>query len=539
MTDDTGERSPREPDSSRSPEGKSIARAAGSISAATFLSRVLGFVRDVLIARLFGAALLTDAFFVAFAIPSMFRRLLTEGALTSAFIPVYSDVRAQQGERSARLFSGAMTVSLTALLAGVCLLGIYFARPLVVALAPGFAGSAEKLDLTARLTQIMFPFLFFIGLSAIAVGVLNSARRFFLPALAPVVQNLVMIAALVVAGGLVEANAAVKWLAWGVVAGGALQLLIQLPLISKLGISPIPVLPWRAPSVGRCLALMGPAAFGMAILQINVLIDRWLASFLAEGSISYLYYANRLVQFPHGILSLAVAAAAFPLLADREARGRHGKEEGSARSPLDKAGRLTLFITLPAAFGLIALARPIMEVLFERGAFVAADSSASAAALRAYALGLVFFGFVRLMAAAYHSRLDTKTPVRCANWAVLANVAGSVALMFPLGFVGLALATTLASALNAWLLLAGLRETEDWPGGDLVRTAKQLLPVSAAMGAGLYLFNWVFWPAGADIWVRAGVLSLEVIGGTAAYLLVSWFVMPDSAALWRTALRRA
>ncbi|MDP6280001.1 MAG: lipid II flippase MurJ, partial [Nitrospinota bacterium] len=178
MTDDTGEHSPREPDSSRSPEGKSIARAAGSISAATFLSRVLGFVRDVLIARLFGAALLTDAFFVAFAIPSMFRRLLTEGALTSAFIPVYSDVRAQQGERSARLFSGAMTVSLTALLAGVCLLGIYFARPLVVALAPGFAGSAEKLDLTARLTQIMFPFLFFIGLSAIAVGVLNSARRF-------------------------------------------------------------------------------------------------------------------------------------------------------------------------------------------------------------------------------------------------------------------------------------------------------------------------------------------------------------------------
>jgi putative peptidoglycan lipid II flippase len=469
----------------------------------------------------------------------MFRRLLTEGALTSAFIPVYSDVRAQQGERSARLFSGAMTVSLAALLAGVCLLGIYFARPLVVALAPGFAGSAEKLGLTARLTQIMFPFLFFIGLSAIAVGVLNSARRFFLPALAPVVQNLVMIAALVVAGGLVEANAAVKWLAWGVVAGGALQLLIQLPLISKLGISPIPVLPWRAPSVSRCLALMGPAAFGMAILQINVLIDRWLASFLAEGSISYLYYANRLVQFPHGILSLAVAAAAFPLLADREARGRHGKGEGSARSPLAEAGRLTLFITLPAAFGLIALARPIMEVLFERGAFVAADSSASAAALRAYALGLVFFGFVRLMAAAYYSRLDTKTPVRCANWAVLANVAGSVALMFPLGFVGLALATSLASALNAWLLLAGLRETEDWPGGDLARAAKHLLPVSAAMGAGLYLFNWVFWPTGADIWMRAGFLSLEVIGGAAAYLLVSWFVMPDSAALWRTALRRA
>lgn len=548
MTDDTGEHPPKEPDSSRSPpnsprspEGKSIVRVAGSIGAATFLSRVLGFVRDVLIARFFGAALLTDAFFVAFAIPSMFRRLLTEGALTSAFIPVYSDVRAQQGERSARLFSGAMTVSLAALLAVLCLLGIYFARPLVVALAPGFAGSVEKLELTARLTRVMFPFLFFIGLSAIAVGVLNSARHFFIPALAPVVQNIVMIAALLVAGGLVETNEAVIWLAWGVVAGGALQLLVQLPLISKLGISPIPALPWRAPSVGRCLTLMGPAAFGMAILQINVLIDRWLASFLADGSISYLYYANRLVQFPHGILSLAVAAAAFPLLADREARGRLGKGEGqaSARSPLAEAGRLTLFITLPAAFGLIALARPIMEVLFERGAFVAADSSASAAALRAYALGLVFFGFVRLMTAVYHSRLDTKTPVRCANWSVLANVAGSVALMFPFGFVGLALATSLASALNAWLLFAGLRGTEDWPGGELARSTKFLLPVSAAMGAGLYLLNGVFWPAGADIWVRAGFLSLEVIGGAAAYLLVSWLVMPDSVALWRSALRRA
>lgn len=493
-------------------------------------------MRDVLIAQLFGAALAADAFFVAFAIPSMFRRLLTEGALTSAFIPVYSDVRAQKGEGEARLFSGAMTVSLAVFLAVFCLLGIYFARPIVAVLAPGFAGVSAKLDLTTRLTQTMFPFLFFIGLSAIAVGVLNSARRFFLPALAPAVQNIAMIAALTGAGWFVGVDRAIFWLAWGVVIGGALQLLIQVPLMWKLGISPIPSLPWQAPSVGRCLSLMGPAAFGVAILQVNVLIDRWLASFLQEGSISYLYYANRLVQFPHGILSVAVAAAVFPLLADSEAEGRRTQGNGNGtRGTLAEAGKLTMFITLPATFGLMALAHPIMEVLFERGAFTAADSANSAATLRAYALGLVFFGFVRLMAAAYHARLDTKFPVRCANWAVLANVVVSVALMFPLGVVGLALATSLASALNAWLLFRGLSESGIWPGDELARIAKILLPLSAAMGAGIFALNWIFWPVGAGIGLRTGVLGVEVIAGAGVYLVLSKMFVPETAAFWDVA----
>lgn len=519
--------------------GGAIARSAGPISAATFLSRILGFVRDVLIAQLFGAALAADAFFVAFAIPSMFRRLLTEGALTSAFIPVYSDVRAEKGEEEARLFSGAMTVGLAMFLAIFCLLGIYFARPLVAVLAPGFAGVSEKLELTTRLTRVMFPFLFFIGLSAIAVGVLNAARRFFLPALAPVIQNIAMIAALAGAGWFVGVERAVFWLAWGVVIGGALQLLIQIPLMLKLGISPMPSLPWRVPGVSKCLSLMGPAAFGVAILQVNVLIDRWLASFLQEGSISYLYYANRLVQFPHGILSVAVAAAVFPLLADSEAEGRRDRGEGEgARGPLAEAGKLTMFITLPATFGLMALARPIMEVLFERGAFTAADSAHSAATLRAYALGLVFFGFVRLMAAAYHARLDTRFPVRCANWSVLANVVGSVALMFPLGFVGLALATSLASALNAWLLFRGLNKLALWPGDELASSAKVLLPLSVAMGVGIYALNWIFWPVGAGIWLRAGVLGLEVIAGAGAYLLLSRILVPETAVLWDGVFRR-
>ncbi|MEE9256933.1 MAG: murein biosynthesis integral membrane protein MurJ [bacterium] len=527
------------PSEIRNESESAVARFAGPISLATFLSRILGFARDVFIARFFGAALIADAFFVAFAIPSMFRRLLTEGALTSAFIPVYSDVRAGRGEEAARRFSGAMAVSLAVFLALFCLLGIGLARPLVAALAPGFVSDPAKFGLTIRLTQVVFPFLFFIGLSAVAAGVLNASRRFFIPALAPAVQNVAMIAALWLAGAAVRAEEAVLWLAWGVVIGGALQLLMLLPPMSRMGIFPAPAIPWKVPGVGRCLSLMGPAAFGVAILQINILIDRWLASFLAEGSISYLYYANRLVQFPHGILSIAVAAAAFPVLADRAAKKRHGEatEEAGGRT-LAEAWRLTLFITLPATFGLIALARPIMEVLFERGAFGAADTAASAAALRAYAAGLVFFGLSRLLAAAYHSRLDTRFPVRCANWAVLANVVGSVALMFPLKFVGLALATSMASALNAYLLYRGLKVSGEWPGEPIAAALKYPLPISALMGAGLYWINWLLWPAGAGIWLRAGVLFFEIAAGAGLYLAVCARFMPEPSMLKRTLLGR-
>ncbi len=499
----------------------------------------MGFVRDIFIAQIFGAGLVADAFFVAFAIPSMIRRLLTEGALTSAFIPVYSDEREQRGESAARRFSGAIGLVLAGSLVLICVLGVVFAGPLVTALAPGFTRAAEKLGLTTRLTQVMFPFLFFIGLSAIATGVLNATRRFFLPALAPVIQNLAMIAALLAAGGRVDAETAVFWLAWSVVIGGALQLLVQIPLLVKLQIAPLLGNPWRVPGVGRCLTLMGPAAFGAAILQINVLVDRWLASFLAEGSISYLYYANRLVQFPHGILSLAVTAAAFPVLSDRAAQRRHGGAEGSSgRDTLIQAGRLTLFITLPATMGLMALARPIMEVLFERGAFGPEASAASAAALRAYAVGLVFFGIVRLMAAAFHARLDTRYPVRCANWSVLAHIVLSVILMVPLGYIGLALSTSLASALNAYLLYLGIRNTGEWPGEELGRSAKQLFLASVLMGAFIYFVNGIVWPPQAGSIVQGAALFGEIVLGAAVFLLLCKWIAPEMSTFWQGIFRR-
>lgn len=536
---------PTSPDAS-SPAGGSappregISRSAGAIGLATFISRIAGFLRDILIARALGAGLAADAFFVAFAIPALFRNLFMEGALNSSLIPIYTEVRKEQGQEAARRFSGGVVTLVGAFLAVMCLLGTMFSEALVAILASGFSRQPEKFELAARLTRLMFPFLFFIGLWAIAAGVLNAARRFFVPAVTPAVQNLVMIAALLAAGWLGMGEGVVYWLAGAVVIGGALQAACQLPLMGRLGLLPVPAAPWAAPGIGRFLTLMWPAAFAAAILHLNSLANRWLASFLEEGAVSYLYYANRLVQFPHGILSLAVMAAAFPVLSDRAAEGRRNQEgagEGWRRT-LAESGKLTLYITLPATFGLVALAHPIMEVLFQRGAFGPGQTAASAAALRAYALGLVFFGLVRLLAAAFHTRLDTRYPMRCGYMAVAANIALSVILMFPLGFVGLALGTSLSSALNAALLIRGLRRAgEEWPGAELWRAARQLLPLAAGVGAAAWLAHWALWPAQSSSPVRALVLAGMVACAAAGYAWLCDLFAPEGSVPWRGLLR--
>jgi len=520
---DASEAAPGE--SGDSPTGESVSRLAGPVSLATLISRFAGFFRDLLIAGFFGAAMMADAFFVAFAIPNLFRRIFMEGALSASFLPVYADVRERSGARAARKFTGGVMAFLVLAGGAVCLPAIWFALPLVRALAPGFSANPEKLLLAAELVRAMFPFIIFIGLWAVAAGVLNAARRFFAPALAPALQNAVIIAALLLADYWVSRAEAIHWLAWAVVIGGAAQFLFQLPLMGKLRILPILSAPWRTEGVGRCLVLMGPAAFGGAIFQINVLVDRWLASFLAEGSISYLYYANRLVQLPHGILSLAVVSAVLPVLSDYAAKGGENAAPGdSERGAMLEAGRLTLFITIPAACGLIALAHPIVEVVFERGAFTRSHTEAAAAALRAYAAGLAFFGFARLLAGAFHARLNTKFPVRCANISVLANVVLSVALMLPLGFVGLALATSISSALNAGLLLRGLmREWGDFPKRELARSLGRLLALGGLTGLLAHLVHSQLvrphlWDSGGASALKLLLMTLEVLLAACFYL---------------------
>jgi len=522
------------------PRREGISRSAGTIGAATLISRIAGFVRDILIARALGAGLAADAFFVAFAIPALFRNLFMEGALNSSLIPIYTEIRKEEGPEAARRFSGAVAILVGAFLAVMCLLGVIFSGFLVSVLASGFRGHPEKFALAVRLTRIMFPFLFFIGLWAVAAGLLNAARRFFVPAATPAVQNVVMIAALLAAGWLGAGEDAVYWLAAAVVAGGILQALCQLPLMARAGVLPAPAVPWATPGVMRFLRLMAPAAFAAAILHLNSLANRWLASFLQEGAISYLYYANRLVQFPHGILSLAVMAAAFPVLSERAAEGRRNQEGAgeSWRRILAESGKLTLYITLPATFGLLALAYPIMEVLFQRGAFGPEQTAASAAALRAYALGLVFFGFVRLLSAAFHTRLDTRYPMRCAYAAVAANIFLSLLLMFPLGFVGLALGTTFSSALNAALLVRGLRGAGgEWPGDELRRAVRQLLPISAGVGAAAWLAFILLWPAQASFLARALTLLGILSAAVAIYAWLCDAFAPEGRVPWRGLLR--
>lgn len=521
-------------------EGESVSRLAGPFSLATLISRFAGFFRDMLIARFFGAAMMADAFFVAYAVPNLFRRMFMEGALSASFLPVYAEVRERSGPRQARKFAGAMVVFLILAGSAACLMAIWFAEPLMRALAPGFSNNPQKLLLAADLTRIMFPFIVFIGLWAVAAGVLNAARRFFVPAFTPVLQNLVIIGALLLAGLWASRTEAIRWLAWAVVLGGAAQFLFQLPFMARLRALPVPSAPWRTEGVGKCLALMGPAAFGGAIFQVNVLVDRWLASFLAEGSISYLYYANRLVQLPHGILSLAVVAAVLPVLSDYAARRGGGAAPGaSERDAMLEAGRLTLFITIPSTFGLIALAHPIMEAIFERGAFDQGHTAASAAALRAYAIGLMFFGVTRLLAGVFHARKNTRFPMRCANFAVLANVALSVALMFPLGFVGLALATSCSSALNAGLLLRGLtREWSGFPKRELARSLARLLGLGALTGLLAYLahrqlVDWRLWDARAAFGVKALLMAFEVSLCAGFYLFLGRKVDAASHASWR------
>lgn len=518
---------------------ESISRFAGPVSLATLLSRVAGFFRDLLIAKFFGAAMMADAFFVAFAIPNLFRRMFMEGALSSSFLPVYSDVREQSGAREAKKFAGGMLVFLI-LAGGVgCAVGIWFAEPLMRALAPGFSSNPEKLRLAAQLTRIMFPFIIFIGLWAVAAGMLNAARRFFVPAFAPALQNVVIIIALLLAGYLVTRAEAVRWLAWAVVIGGAAQFFFQLPFMGKLRILPLPSIPWRVEGVGRCLALMGPAALGGAIFQVNVLVDRWLASFLAEGSISYLYYANRLVQLPHGILSLAVVSAVLPVLSDYAAKNRENSASGdSERNTMLEAGRLTLFITIPSTFGLMALAHPIMEVIFERGAFTQTHTVASAAALQAYAVGLMFFGVTRLLAGVFHARLNTSFPVKCANISVLANVVLSVALMLPLGFIGLALATSCSSALNAVLLLRGvMREWSDFPKKELAHSLGRLLGLGILTGLLAYfvhlqLVHLQLWDSQGSSVLKLAVMLLEVSLAACFYIFAAKKIDSSSYDCW-------
>jgi len=437
--------------SSEAGQVRQIASAAGVVGVATLLSRVLGFVRDMAFAWLFGAGMMADAFFVAFRIPSTLRELLGEGALSAAFIPAFSRTATREGRQAAWDLASVVMGTLVVVLAAVTVLGILLAPWIVHVLAPGFAETPGKLALTIQLLRVMFPYIFLVGLAALFMAILNSLGHFLTPALSPTVLNVaIIVAALVIAP---RVSNPVVPLAVAVVVGGAGQLLIQVPSAMARGWRPRLRLAPGDPRVREIARLMTPGVGGLAITQINFFVGTFLASFLAQGSVAALTYAFRLVQFPIGVVGVAIATGALPVMAAAFAK----EAVGDMKAALQGSMRLAIFLTLPAMVGLLVFGLPIVHVLFERGAFTRPVTILTADILLAYTLGLVFYICNRILAPAFYAMQDTWTPMRTGMLAVGVNIAASILLMRHLGAAGLALATAVASAANLLLLFTSLR----------------------------------------------------------------------------------
>ncbi|MBI4574063.1 MAG: murein biosynthesis integral membrane protein MurJ [candidate division NC10 bacterium] len=449
---------------------RQIASAAGVVGGATLLSRVLGFVRDMAIAWLFGAGMMADAFFVAFRIPSTLRELLGEGALSAAFVPTFTRTATREGRAAAWDLASAVMGTLVVVLAVVAAAGVLLAPGIIRILAPGFAEVPGKLTLTVQLLRVMFPYIFLVGLAALFMAILNSLGHFMTPALSPSVLNVCMIvAALFIAP---HASNPVLPLGIAVLVGGAGQLLIQVPSAMIRGWRPRLRVAPRDPRVQEIARLMAPGVAGLAITQINVFVGTLLASLLAQGSVAALTYAFRLVQFPIGVFGVAIATGALPVMAASAARNAMDDMKRALMGSL----RLGFFLALPAMVGLLIFRTPILHVLFERGAFTRPVTFLTAEILAGYTLGICFYIANRILAPAFYAMHDTWTPVATGMMAVGVNIAASIALMGPLGATGLALATAIASAGNFLLLFSRLRRRIGPLGG------KRLLRAVAKVG---------------------------------------------------------
>ena len=492
-------------------ETHSVVKAAGLIGVATFSSRILGFVRDMVLARLFGATPAADAFFVAYRIPNLLRELFAEGSMSPAFIPVFTEYHTLKTKRDAWELASATFTTLLTIVTAVTLIGILAAPGIVWLLAPGFRASPDKLALTTLLTRMMFPYLIFISLAALAMGILNSLRAFAAPAFSPVFFNIFTIACtLFLAPWLPEPILAV---AIGIVFGGMAQFAMQLPGLNSRGmLFGLRFQPGH-PGVKRVGLLMVPSLLGLSVTQINITVSTILASYFSGGP-TYLFYGMRLIQFPLAIFGVALATAILPTLSAQAARGALGE----LRTTIGFGLRMIFFIILPAMLGLILLRYPIVHLVFEHGSFTQADTMATATALLCYAVGLWAFAGVRIIVSAFYSLQDTKTPAVTAGIAVGANILLSLWLMSLLDAAGLALATALASILNGGILVAVLHRRlgrVDW--GSILRSACRVL------GACVPVIVICFWVASASMWMESGkwiVKSAVLFAGIGSSVIV-------------------
>jgi putative peptidoglycan lipid II flippase len=522
-------------------ENRQIARAAGLVGFFTLVSRMAGLVRDSVVGYYFGTGMAADAFFVAFRIPNLLRRFVAEGAMSVAFVPVFTDYLTNRSREDAVEAASALATLMTVGLALLTLVGVVFAPVWTALFAPGFVGEPGKFELTVTLTRWVFPYIFLVSLVALASGILNSLRHFAAPAISPIFLNLSMIAAAILVCPHIEVP--VQGLAWGVVIGGLLQLALQIPPLLRHGIRIVPSWRPRHEAVRRALGLMAPMVFGAAVYQINIMFDTILASVLPAGSVSYLWYASRVFEFPLGIFAVALGTAALPSFSAQATRGAYDE----LRRSLSFSIRLTNFIVLPAAVGIMTLALPITCVLFQRGAFGFDQAVLTSRALSAFAVGLWSVSMVRLIIPAFYALEDTRTPVITAAAAFVANCCFSLLLMgrvaasgesdvanaiaavtravaiADLHHAGLALATSLAATVNL-ISLAALLRRRLGPLGvhELLPSFARSLAASLAMVPAVRsVAGLTDWAQDAHLLTHAAILAIAIGVGVIVFSTVA------------------
>jgi len=497
-----------------------LTKAAGVVGSATLLSRIFGYIRDMVIAAFFGAGFYSDAFIAAFRIPNLVRRLFGEGSLSISFVPIFTQYLTDKGKDEAFQMARSAIKLLSVLLVVITVSGIVLSPWIVRIFAPGFSESPEKFALTVVLTRIMFPYIFFICLVALSMGILNVLGHFSAPALAPVLLNIAMIfSVFVISIFSTDSASRVHGLAFGVVIGGFLQLALQVPfLIKKRFFFWQKARMWH-PGLKRIIALFFPAIFGSAVYQINTLVITLLASIQSEGSISYLYYADRLVQFPLGIFAIAAATALLPSISRQVAK----KDLQSVRDSFAYTLKLVFFLSIPAMVGLIVLRQPIVALLFERGAFGSEATRLTASAVLYYSIGLWAVSGARIVVFTFYALKDTKTPVYTAVISIIANILLGVILMESMGHAGLALALSLASMLHFGLLMRALnRKLGPLKLSGIAESVCKNVICSVIMGITVWIVALYIIPSGTESLsgLIAGLMG-SIFSGLAIYAVLS------------------
>ena len=502
-----------------------LLRSTAIVSSMTMLSRILGLARDMVFTRIFGAGAGTDAFLIAFKIPNFLRRLFAEGAFSQAFVPVLTEYKTQRSHDEVAVLASRTAGTLGGILFLACVVAVIAAPILVMVFAPGFIGNASKFDLTTQMLRITFPYLLFISLTALMAGILNSYGKFAIPAFTPVFLNIILIlAAIYLAPHLSDPITA---LAWGVFLAGIVQLAFQLPYVAKLGLLRMPRWGFRDEGVRRIMKLMLPGIIGSSMMQINLLLDTLIASFLVTGSVTWLYLSDRMMELPLGVFGIALATVILPGLSEQ-----HAKADPKAFSHMiDWALRWVLVIGTPAAVALAVLAVPILSTLFLHGKFQAHDVLMAQLSLIAYSFGILGFILVKVLAPGYFARQDTKTPVRVAMIAMVVNMVCNIAFVVPLVMLniegphmGLALATTVSAFVNAGLLLRGLRKSGVYsPDAGWLKFAVKIILANLVMLVVLWFIS-----GETAMWLEIGLmerilrLAGVVIAGAAVYFATMW-----------------